>query len=54
VRRPQLAGDADPRESDDEEDLGEGEVANPELLLERRAVSFDLRFRAHARCVDRT
>jgi hypothetical protein len=33
VRRSEFAGDADPREADDEEDLREGEIANAELLF---------------------
>ena len=39
----QLSGDADPRESDDEQDLREDEIADAELFLERRAVRFDAR-----------
>ena len=41
VRGPQLAGHADPGEPDDEQDLGEREVAHAQLLLERGAVRLD-------------
>jgi hypothetical protein len=43
VRRSELSRDADPREPDDEEDLREGEIADAELLLQRRAVRLDAR-----------
>ena len=41
VRRAEFAGDADPGESDDEQDLREHEVAHAQLLPEHRAARFD-------------
>jgi hypothetical protein len=41
VRGPEFPRDADPREPNDEEDLGQGEIANAEFLLERRALRLD-------------
>ena len=46
VRRSEFAGDTDPRQADDEEDLREGEIANAELFLQRRAVLLDARLGA--------
>src|SRR5207237_10690400 len=45
VRRPELPRHTDPREADDEEDLRESEIADAELLLQRRAVCLDVRLR---------
>ena len=44
VRGSELPRDADPGEADDEQDLGQHEIADAELLLERRAVRLDLGF----------
>ena len=38
---PSFAGDADPGETDDEQDLREHEVADAQLFPEHRAVRFD-------------
>jgi hypothetical protein len=39
VRRALFRGDADPGEADDEQDLGERQVGEAELLLEDAAVA---------------
>jgi hypothetical protein len=41
VRRPLFRGDADPRQADDEENLGQDEIGQPELALERGAAGLD-------------
>lgn len=41
MRRSLLRGDADPGEPDDEQDLGEHEIAEPQLLLEHIAARLD-------------
>ena len=46
MSRSQLSRRTDPRQSDNEKDLGEREIAQPQLLLEVGAVRGDIRLRA--------